>query len=47
MQAFLVKLILSIVGKIFRSSKPTMTEGAGAGETESRLRTKLKEEGWK
>lgn len=46
MQAFFIKLILSIVEKLFKSSKPTMQEGKGKGKLEESLQDKLKKEGW-
>ena len=47
MYTFLIKLVLVIVEKVFRSATPTVREGTGAGKLEARLRAKLKKDGWK
>jgi len=44
--AILVKLLLGILDRLVEKAKPTMTEGAGAGPTEERLRDRLVKEGW-
>lgn len=41
---FLVQLIVAVIERLFKTAKPTMKEGAGAGPVEKRLRSKLKKD---
>jgi hypothetical protein len=46
LKLFLIELITSIVIKVLRQRKPEMVQGDSDGNTERKLKDKIRKDGW-